>query len=369
MRAIANIMKTINCKKVSLVCIIAYVGVTFTPCAFSDGVFVWDKGADLYEPEQRAIIFHNKGKEDLIIQAKYEGSARDFAWVIPVPNVPKVKEVKEDLFSELSEYTQRRIKWGSEAAEEHGLELIERKKVGIYDVSILKSKNGEDLLEWLKTNGYKFPEEGKDLLSHYSSKKWYFVAMRVDPSELKEDVENKLHEGTIHPIHLIFKSKKPVYPLKISSLNKGSMDLLIYVFAKKPLYNPNLDMSVYKNDSHEIDNRFKEEGRHVFRKVRPDELPKCYKAISRLGKKKYYLTKLRGSFTRETIIDDLKLKEFKFKKPFITEIGFELTTRKLPARIAYLRKNRKTISGCLLILVCFGTLVYLKRRRSSRSDI
>ena len=45
----------------------------------ADGCFVWNKGVDLYEPSQKAVILHHDGIEDLILQVKYEGTATDFA--------------------------------------------------------------------------------------------------------------------------------------------------------------------------------------------------------------------------------------------------------------------------------------------------
>jgi hypothetical protein len=62
--------------------------------ARGDGCFVWNRGADLNEPSQKAII-HWKGRvETLILQVKYEGRAEDFAWIVPVPARPEVAALK-----------------------------------------------------------------------------------------------------------------------------------------------------------------------------------------------------------------------------------------------------------------------------------
>ena len=52
---------------------------------FADGFFVWNKGVDLYEPSQKAVILHAGDTEDLILQVKYEGEATDFAWLMIPP--------------------------------------------------------------------------------------------------------------------------------------------------------------------------------------------------------------------------------------------------------------------------------------------
>src|SRR4051812_37638702 len=54
--------------------------------------FVWDKHKDINEPTQKAIIAFDAGREDLILQVKYDGPVEEFGWLIPVPNLPTVKE-------------------------------------------------------------------------------------------------------------------------------------------------------------------------------------------------------------------------------------------------------------------------------------
>jgi hypothetical protein len=46
--------------------------------------FVWNKQKDVNEPTQKAIIFRNGRKEELILQVKYEGSASRFGWLVMV---------------------------------------------------------------------------------------------------------------------------------------------------------------------------------------------------------------------------------------------------------------------------------------------
>ena len=46
--------------------------------ALADGCFVfrWNKQADIDEPTQKAIIVHDAGREDLLLQVKYEGDRK-----------------------------------------------------------------------------------------------------------------------------------------------------------------------------------------------------------------------------------------------------------------------------------------------------
>jgi hypothetical protein len=46
----------------------------------ADGCFVfkWNKQIDINEPTQKAIILHDAGREDLLLQVKYEGPLAEF---------------------------------------------------------------------------------------------------------------------------------------------------------------------------------------------------------------------------------------------------------------------------------------------------
>jgi hypothetical protein len=76
--------------------------------ALGDGCFVfkWDKAIDITEPSQKAIIVYDSGREDLLLQVKYEGPLKEFGWLIPVPSVPEVSKGSMDAFYELSQLTQ-----------------------------------------------------------------------------------------------------------------------------------------------------------------------------------------------------------------------------------------------------------------------
>src|SRR5436190_23125564 len=75
----------------------------------ADGCFVfrWNKKVDINEPTQKAIIVHDAGREDLLLQVKYEGPLEEFGWLIPVPTLPKVEKGSMAAFYELSQLTQR----------------------------------------------------------------------------------------------------------------------------------------------------------------------------------------------------------------------------------------------------------------------
>lgn len=206
----------------------------------ADGCFLAsDPTEDIYEPAQKAVILHEDGREDLILQVKYEGDVDEFAWVVPVPAYPDVDVAQPEMFEELAYFT------AVEAWETDGgffaclpasggldvseVDVWEEDSVGIYEYAILSAADPQALVDWLNANGYPFPEEGAETIDHYVDKGWYFVALRINAAEAAEG----LAEGTVQPLRLSFDSDDIVYPLKITSLSSDSCEVLLYVFSDK----------------------------------------------------------------------------------------------------------------------------------------
>lgn len=230
----------------------------------ADGVFVfrWDKKSDINEPTQKAIVFHDGAREDLILQVRYEGPAEDFGWLVPVPGLPEVREGSMECFYELSRLTQERtgnyamalgMDGGMDEASQ--VEVIEIKTVGAYEVAILEAGNAAALTAWLKANHFVFPTDKQNVLDAYIKKRWYFVAARIDPTQngftLQQDsgshpglkrmmsalTRQQLANGELHPLVISFDSEKCIFPLAISAVNGTPSEVSLYVLSAEPLMN------------------------------------------------------------------------------------------------------------------------------------
>ncbi|MFH1403542.1 MAG: DUF2330 domain-containing protein [Candidatus Altiarchaeota archaeon] len=146
---------------------------------------------DLFEPEQKAIIVDRGGTEELIIQVTYKGDVADFAWVTPVPSYPEVEKSDSKLFTELHYLTEpeyrRPPNWSplgifnmGSASMSEGVNLHERKQVGLYDVSILSSDDPKALVSWLNDNNYSVSPKAEEVIGYYVDKNWFFIASRVN---------------------------------------------------------------------------------------------------------------------------------------------------------------------------------------------
>ena len=244
--------------------------------AFADGCFVfrWNKQKDINEPTQKAILFHDQNREDLILQVKYEGPAEDFGWLIPVPGQPEVRQGSMRPFYELSRLTQEHFREGvmtramsltQGGKEDQEVKVIEVKTVGAYEVAVLSSTNPSALADWLAAHHFSFPKEKQSVLDQYIQKHWFFVAARINPegrgfvvksavrqpATISSGTRKQLASGELHPIIISFPSEKCVFPLMISSVNGTPSEISLYVLSAEPLVSPVIfdrKVKVYKSE-------------------------------------------------------------------------------------------------------------------------
>lgn len=236
--------------------------------ALADGCFVfkWDKRIDINEPTQKAVILHDAGREDMLLQVKYEGPLQEFGWLVPVPSVPKVERASMDAFYELSELTQRRFGSGSRGVVTMGLadaeggeqpvKVIETKTVGAYEIAVLSARDADSLERWLKTNGFSIPDGKAEIVNDYIRRGWYFVAAKIqlnaragfklvssnpkDPpaaTRAQTSIQKKLASGELHPLLISFDTPQCVFPLKISAVAGKPSEVSLYVLSEQPLLN------------------------------------------------------------------------------------------------------------------------------------
>jgi len=290
---------------------------------YADGCFVWNKGADLNEPSQKAVISWRNGTEVMILQVKYEGPAEDFAWIIPLPAPPKLHAVEADKspFAEISLYTQQRARWGLRGREEadreqkQGVTVLQRKVVGVYDIAVLAADDAGALSGWLNKNGYAFPKDRNDVLEHYTKKRWVYAAMRIDRKALHSDEIKKLKTGELQPVRFTFAARQMVYPLRISSVNAGETEVLLYLLADAPMVlsadRRPPEFVVEQNIPRFLDQWCTDPEYGTYRKVTGKELPLTWESLGLKKETALSLCKYRCLYKTERMIDDLAFAPFK----------------------------------------------------------
>ncbi len=254
--------------------LLAWMGLVLisTGTAQADGCFVfrWNKDIDIKEPTQKAIIVFDGGREELLLQVKYEGPLEEFGWLIPVPSLPEVEKGSMEPFYELSRITQRDVhsdfrmmmRGGVTAGDAESVKALEVKTVGAYQVAVLSAKESGSLAAWLQSHDYSIPQDQSGVVEEYIRKGWYFVAVKIQlnkgdtfervsasreaqgpPSrQALRQISQQLAEGELHPLLIGFDTAKCVFPLTISAVGGKPSEVSLYVLSTSPL----LENSLYQ---------------------------------------------------------------------------------------------------------------------------
>ncbi|MHC4942436.1 MAG: DUF2330 domain-containing protein, partial [Planctomycetota bacterium] len=309
-----NMSNRMNLSKLLLLMIL------FTPNLSADGGFFWERGADLNEPAQKAVICWKDGVERMILQVKFEDPPEDFAWIVPVPSRPRVEAVDagSSPFEELSIYTFERRggragQWGMGGTDHpDGVTVLEQKIVGVYDITVLAADDAGALSRWLNNHGYSFPQGREDVLRHYTDKRWFYVAMRIDRKALGNIELEKLKIGELQPVRFTFAAHEMVYPMKISSINSGETEVLLYLLSDAPAVvkgDPGREgLSITKNIAHDWKRHDPEYG--TFRKEDGQGLPLTWAALDLREDLALSICKYRVVFDTAEIVDDLTFVPF-----------------------------------------------------------
>jgi hypothetical protein len=207
----------------------SFAVLSFPQLALADGMIVPPPGYWIEETDQQAVIFHQGNLETLILSITFRGDAEDFGWIIPLPTRPEIDKSTDELFVALKELTQyrprqqigKKIDLPSGDSAESQVTVWETKRVGIYQTAVITSTNKDALAQWLDENGYHYPTSYAYILDDYINRGWYFVAAKINTDSLNTLVEGQLREGHVTPLQLTFKTDKPFYPLKISSVTSA----------------------------------------------------------------------------------------------------------------------------------------------------
>lgn len=305
----------------------------------ADGIYIPPVDYYIASSGQKAVIIHEKGQETLILSTQFRGDAKNFGWVVPVPTRPEVSKSSDELFTSLEELTAPKyydrglggvtpMAGKGEVEEAQSVQVLETKRVGVYEIKVLEASDSQALAKWLSENKYMYPKEGGYILDEYIQKRWFFVAAKIDAAALEAVGTTKtLKEGHALPIKLVFKSDKIVYPLKISSIQTSlakkeeaktgvseekitpyyyptnSVSILLYVFAdgKKELPGFTTDYAGYLKPK-AIEKLAYVEGDSWWK---PDH--------------KFYLTRLSRSMAFSEMTDDLILRQADNNKPVNAE--------------------------------------------------
>jgi len=226
------------------------------------GFYVAKADTKLYNQASQVAIARANDRTILTMANDYQGEAKDFALVVPVPTVLKKEQVKVvnaaimerlDAFSapRLVEYFDenpcepiRRLESfdldrpsaaaapiASNRARDkaQGVTVEEQFNVGEYDIVILSAKESGGLESWLQDNGYQIPKGAKDLLNPYIRQKLKFFVAKVNLEKFETSGFTKLR-----PIQIAYESPRFMLPIRLGMVNaQQAQDLIVYILSPK----------------------------------------------------------------------------------------------------------------------------------------
>jgi hypothetical protein len=201
------------------------------------------------DQQAERIIFTVNSDETVsaYVQVNYTGSAPDFSWVVPVPNVPEVDVAEIATFDEMSNLTQpvfvpppmpecaqvvmpmaASAADSSVAVQEGQVQVLAQGTAGPYAYEVVTSDDPDALVVWLRENNYRVTPDMEPLIHVYNAEGQVFLAMKLQPDEGVQDIQ---------PIKMTYAGTTPAIPLRLTAVAANpNMTIVTWVFANRQAY-------------------------------------------------------------------------------------------------------------------------------------
>lgn len=230
---------------------------TFAFCGF----YVAKADTDLFNQASKVVVVRDEDRTVITMASDYQGDAKDFAIVVPVPTVLKKSQInvtENKIIDHLDAYTAPRLveyhdsdpcqvmyaaemmrssvamdaaapqKNKMQRARSLGVTIEEEYTVGEYDILILSAKESTGLQRWLDLEGYKVPAKARRVLGSYIKQGMKFFVAKVNLEE-----QSSMGLTFLRPIQMAFESKKFMLPIRLGTVNaKGAQDMFVFALTR-----------------------------------------------------------------------------------------------------------------------------------------
>lgn len=198
-----------------------------------------EDGSGTVTQEKALVRFAGDGTEDIYLALTLDSDVSTGALLFPVPDKnATVKAGPKDLFEQLEQAT--RAPRGDTTADAGApgagvggaapVEVNSRQNIGPLDVATLTATDSGSLQEWLTSNGFATKPALIEQSQVYLDDGWSFMAVRLRP----EADTGKGLNGELDPLHLSFKTDKPVYPMRLSERATSTQRVTLYTLTTGP---------------------------------------------------------------------------------------------------------------------------------------
>lgn len=237
------------------------------------GFYVNGAGDKLFNDATQVVMMREGTRTVLSMRNTYQGPLKDFAMVVPVPEVLKkeqVKTISDHIFQKVDTLAAPRLVkyWeqnpcprnyygrgggglgfgrgigslmvgsGTKSTASTGrVRVRARFKKGEYDIVILSANDSNALESWLKSNKYNIPKGASQAMKPYIQKGMYFFVAKVDIKKAKTQTIAGKKRTILSPLRFDYNSKDFSLPVRLGLLNaNGKQDLLVHILAKRQRY-------------------------------------------------------------------------------------------------------------------------------------
>ncbi len=232
------------------------------------GFYVSGGDSELFNDATQVVLMREGTKTVLSMQNNYQGPVKDFAMVVPVPEVlmeANVKTLPVELFTKVDQLTAPRLveyweqdpcaqdgRWeddffgsptsqdaagggGNNANNEEPEVVVEAQfTVGEYEIVILSANEATALENWLTDNSYNIPGGAKDIFEQYIQQGMYFFVAKVDPAKVTFDDDGR---AVLSPLRFDYDSDEFSLPVRLGMINSaGEQDLITYILGRNQRY-------------------------------------------------------------------------------------------------------------------------------------
>lgn len=144
--------------------------------------------------EEALIVWQETLHRETFVRSTAFVSRRPFAFLVPVPNEPTLREVSHRVFVDLFEIYRSHPEWpivGDRGASsgigfgllgDGGTEVISRQDVAGLDTVVMRGNDADGITRWLSAQGFRVAPDASTWMQRYASAGYYFVAARYVPN-------------------------------------------------------------------------------------------------------------------------------------------------------------------------------------------
>ena len=240
----------------TLACLLALGSDAHAFCGF----YVAKADTKLFNQASKVVLVRKDDKTVLTMVNDFQGDAKDFAVVIPVPTFLEKDQIhvgNQATVDHLDAYSAPRLVeyWdpdpcqletyramaksapmsaatadsAKDRADALGVKVEAQYTVGEYDIVLLSAEQSDGLETWLTENGYKIPAGAAEILAGYIKQKMHFFVAKVN---LEEKEKAGFH--FLRPLQVAYESPKFMLPIRLGMVNAdGPQELFVFALTEK----------------------------------------------------------------------------------------------------------------------------------------